>query len=81
VNEYFEMGYVKVHVMPGHSAKFACGRRPGLHPFWGNFRVGGDTPKAHLYVEEFLVIPDVQMISSQQKTVARWKSKQVAGVG
>jgi hypothetical protein len=30
VNEYFEMGYVKVHVMLGHSAKFACGR-PTVH--------------------------------------------------
>jgi hypothetical protein len=33
--------------------------------------IAGDTSKVHLYVEKFLVIPDVQIISSQQKTVTR----------
>jgi len=35
VSEYFEMGYVKVHVLLGHSAKFACGRQPGHAPVLG----------------------------------------------
>jgi hypothetical protein len=72
---------LRCDINPSSEFRLCC-RQPGQNRILGDyFWIAAYMPRAHLYVEKFLVIPDFQIISSQQKTVARRKSKQVASVG
>ena len=57
MNEYFETGYVKVHVMLGHSAKFPCGRQPESNAALGCRRVSEEFLEKGI-IGNFICLPD-----------------------